>query len=164
MTTLEKSVLGAQPFLRGLPDHHLDTLAALCRHVAVPSGRRLFDEDARAERFWLIDTGQVVIDTTVPGRGRLVIETLGRGDITGVSWLLPPREGGRGGGRGRFGAVTTQPMQAFEFDARAVREAFDSDPALGYELSRRVAAAVVRRLEAAHARLIDAYTRSGITP
>jgi len=84
------SVLGAQPFLRGLPGHHLAKLAAVCQHVAVPSGRRLFDEDARADRFWLIDAGQVVIDTTVPGQGRLIIETLGRGDVTGVSWLLPP--------------------------------------------------------------------------
>jgi CRP/FNR family cyclic AMP-dependent transcriptional regulator len=158
MTAQEKSVLAAQPFLRGLPDQHLDTLAALCRHVAVPTGRRLFDEDARADRFWLIDAGQVMIDTSVPGRGRLVIETLGRGDVTGVSWLLPPPY------QSRFGAVTTQPMQAFEFDARAVRQACDSDPALGYELSRRVAGIVVRRLEATHARLIDAYAHTGVTP
>jgi CRP/FNR family transcriptional regulator, cyclic AMP receptor protein len=158
MTTLEKSVLGAQPFLRGLPDHSLDTLAALCQHVAVPSGRRLFDEDEHADRFWLIDAGQIVIDTMVPGRGRLVIETLGRGDVAGVSWLLPPPY------LWRFGAVTTQPMQAFEFDARAVRAACDSDPCLGYELSLRVTGIVVRRLEATHARLIDAYTRSGLAP
>lgn len=38
MIAQEKSVLAAQPFLRGLPDQHLDTLAALCGHVAVPSG------------------------------------------------------------------------------------------------------------------------------
>jgi CRP/FNR family transcriptional regulator, cyclic AMP receptor protein len=158
MTTLEKSVLGAQPFLRGLPDHHLDTLAAVCRHVAVPSGRRLFDEDQHADRFWLIDAGQVVIDTMVPGRGRLVIETLGRGDVVGVSWLLPPPY------LWRFGALATQPMQAFEFDARAVRAACDCDPALGYELSQRVTGIVVRRLEATHARLIDAYARSRLAP
>jgi len=158
MTTLEKSVLGAQPFLRGLADHHLDTLAALCWHVAVPSGRRLFDEDEHPDRFWLIDAGQVVIDTMVLGRGRLVIETLGRGDVAGVSCLLPPPY------LWRFGAVTTQPMQAFEFDARAVRAACDSDPTLGYQLSRRVTGIVVRRLEATHARLIDAYARSGLAP
>jgi CRP/FNR family transcriptional regulator, cyclic AMP receptor protein len=158
MTTLEKSVLGAQPFLRGLPDHHLDTLAALCRHVAVPSGRRLFDEDEHADRFWLIDAGQVVIDTMVPGRGRVAIETLGRGDVAGVLWLGPPPY------VLRFGAVTTQPMQGFEFDGRGVRAACDCDPALGYELSRRVTGLVVRRLEATHARLIDAYSRSGLTP
>jgi len=158
MTTLEKSVLSAQPFLRGLPDHHLDTLAAICRHVAVPSGRRLFEEDEHAGRFWLIDAGQVVIDTMVLGRGRLVIETLGRSDVVGVSSLLPPPS------LWRFGAVTTQPMQAFEFDGRAVRAAYDSDPSLGYELSWRVIGLVVRRLEATHARLIDAYARSGLTP
>src|SRR5215813_14477652 len=132
MTTPEKSVLGAQPFLRGLRDHHLDTLAALCRHVAVPSGRRLFDEDQHADRFWLIDAGQVVIDTMVLGRGRLVIETLGRSDVVGVSSLLPPPS------LWRFGAVTTQPMQAFEFNARAMRAACDCDPSLGYEFSGRV--------------------------
>jgi CRP/FNR family transcriptional regulator, cyclic AMP receptor protein len=158
MTTLEKSVLGAQPFLRGLPDQHLDTLAALCRHVAVPSGRRLFDENEHGDRFWLIDAGQVVIDTMVPGRGRLAIETLGRGDVAGVAWLLPAPY------LWPFGAVTTQPMQAFEFDARGVRAACDSDPTLGYKLSRRVTGIVVRRLEATHARLMDSYARSGLAP
>jgi CRP/FNR family transcriptional regulator, cyclic AMP receptor protein len=158
MTTTEKSLLGRQPFLRGLPDDYLDRLAALCRHVAVPSGRRLFDEDERVDRFWLIDAGQVVIDTTVPGWGRLIIETLGRGDITGVSWLLPPPY------HSRFGAVTTQPTQAFEFDAPAVRAACDSDPALGYELSRRANNIMVRRLDATRARLVDTCTRSGMTP
>jgi hypothetical protein len=54
--------------------------------------------------------------------------------------------------------------QAFEFDARAVCTACDTDPAPGYELSRRVARIVVRRLEATHAPLIDAYARSGMTP
>jgi CRP-like cAMP-binding protein len=158
MTTTEKSLLGRQPFLRGLPDDYLDKLAVLCRHVAVPSGRRLFDVDERLDRFWLIDAGQVVIDTTVPGWGRLIIETLGRGDITGVSWLLPPPY------QSRFGAMTTQPMQAFEFDARAVRAACDSDLALGYELSRRTISIVVRRLDATRARLTDAYTRSATMP
>jgi hypothetical protein len=45
-----------------------------------------------------------------------------------------------------------------------LRTACDADPALGYELSRRVARIVVRRLEATHAPLIDAYARSGMTP
>ena len=69
MTTLEMSVLGRQPFLRGLSDEHLAKLAALCRHVAVPARHRLFEEGATADRFWLIDAGQVKIDTMVPGRG-----------------------------------------------------------------------------------------------
>jgi CRP/FNR family cyclic AMP-dependent transcriptional regulator len=156
MTIQEKSVLGAQPFLRGLADGHLATLASLCRHVAVPARQRLFEAGAVADRFWLLDAGQVVIDTTVPGRGRLVIETIGRGDVTGVSWLLPPYQW-------RFGAMTVQPMQGFEFDARAVRAACDEQPALGYELSRRISGVLARRLQATHARLLDSYATSEIT-
>ena len=156
MTIQEKTVLGAQPFLRGLADDHLATLATLCRHVAIPARQRLFEERTTADRFWLIDAGQVVIDTTVPGRGRLIIETIGRGDVTGFSWLLAPYQW-------RFGAMTMQPMQGFEFDARAVRAACDQDPALGYQLSRRVSAVLARRLEATHARLLDSYANSEIT-
>jgi len=153
MSAQEKVIIGAQLFLRGLPDDQLAQLAAVCRHVTVPVGQRLFEEGTTADRFWLIDAGQVALDATVPGRGRVIIEMLGRGDVIGLSWLVPPHQW-------RFGAVTTQPMQAFEFDARAVRAACDSDPALGYELSRRFSVVLVRRLQATRSRLLDASTRS----
>ena len=148
----DTAVLGAQPFLRGMTDEHLATLAALCRHVAVPTRQRLFEEGTRADRFWLIDAGQVTIDTTVPGQGRLIITSLGRGDMIGVTWLLPPYQW-------RFGAVTAQPTQAYEFDAPAVRAACDEDPSLGYELGRRVSGVLVRRLEAIHRRLLETSAR-----
>ena len=49
-----------------MADEHLAKLAALCRDVAVPTRQRMFEEGTRADRFWLIDAGQVTIDTTVP--------------------------------------------------------------------------------------------------
>ena len=148
----DTAVLGAQPFLRGMAGEHLAKLAALCQHVAVPTRQRLFEEGTRADRFWLIDAGQVTIDTTVPGQGRLIITSLGRGDMIGVTWLLPPYQW-------RFGAVTAQPTQAYEFDAPAVRAACDEDPSLGYELGRRVSGVLVRRLEAIHRRLLETSAR-----
>ena len=148
-----RAVLGAQPFLRGMADEHLATMAGLCEHIAVPTRQRLFEEGARADKFWLIDAGQVTIDTTVPGRGRLVIASLGRGDVIGLAWMMPPYQW-------RFGAVTTQPMQAYEFDAGAVRAACDEDPGLGYELGRRVSGVLVRRLESIHDRLLEASARA----
>jgi CRP/FNR family transcriptional regulator, cyclic AMP receptor protein len=149
MTKQQISVLGAQPFLRRMPSAQLAELAELCEHVSIPSRQRLFDEGSRAERFWLIDAGQVTLDASVPGQGRVIIETLGRGDVIGLSWMLAPYQW-------RFGALATQPTQAFVFDAPAVRAACDADPLLGYELSRRFSAVVVRRLQATRARLIDA--------
>lgn len=157
MTEQETSVLAAQPFLRGMPPAQLQTLAGLCEHVTVAAGRRLFEEDAPADRFWIIDAGQVTLDASVPGRGRVVIETLGRSDVLGLSWMQPPYQW-------RFGAVATQPTQAFVFDARAVRKACESDLVLGFELSRRFSAVVVRRLQATRARLLDAWAHPEAGP
>jgi CRP/FNR family transcriptional regulator, cyclic AMP receptor protein len=151
--TANKAILGAQPFLRGMADEHLARLAALCQHIALPARQRLFEQGATADRFWLIDAGQVTIDTTVPGQGRLIIASLGRGDVLGLAWMMPPYQW-------RFGAVTAQPTQAYEFDARAVRAACDEDPSLGYELGRRVSGVLVRRLEAIHDRLLVASARA----
>lgn len=148
MMTQTVHLLGALPFLRGVPRPQVAELSRLCEHVTFASGQRLFDEGASADRFWIIDAGQVMLDACVPGRGRVIIETLGRGDVIGLSWMLPPYQW-------RFGAVTGQPMQAFAFDAPAVRAACDADPVLGYELSRRFSAVASRRLQATRARLID---------
>jgi CRP/FNR family transcriptional regulator, cyclic AMP receptor protein len=150
MTVQEQSVLASQPFLRGLSEEQLLRLTVLCQHVAVPSRHRMFDEGTIADRFWLIDAGQVTLDATVPGQGRLIIGALGRGDVLGLSWLAAPYQW-------RFGAVTTQPMQGFEFPAGPVRMACDQDPVLGYELCRRFNAAVVDRLQTTRARLLEAH-------
>jgi CRP/FNR family transcriptional regulator, cyclic AMP receptor protein len=152
MTRQQISVLGAQPFLRGMPPAQLAELADLCEHVTIPSRQRLFDEGCPAGRFWVIDAGLVTLDASVPGQGRLIIETLGRGDVIGLSWMFPPYQW-------RFGAVARQPTQAFVFDAPAVRAACDADPLLGYELSRRFSAVGVRRLQATRARLFEACAR-----
>jgi CRP/FNR family transcriptional regulator, cyclic AMP receptor protein len=157
MTGQEASVLAAQPFLRGMPPAQLRALAGLCEHVTAAAGQRLFEEGSRADRFWIIDAGQVTLDASVPGRGRFKIETLGRSDVVGLSWMQPPYQW-------RFGAVATQPTQAFAFDASAVRNACDADPVLGYELSQRFSAVVVRRLQATRARLLEAWAHPEAGP
>jgi len=145
----QASIIGAHSFFRRLPDRQLERLAACARHISLPVRYRLFTEGATAHTFWLIDAGQVALDAMVPGDGSVIIETLGRGDIVGLSWLQPPYQF-------RYGAITTQPMQAFEFDAVAVRAACDEDSALGYELICRFQAVTARRLQATRARLLQA--------
>jgi CRP/FNR family transcriptional regulator, cyclic AMP receptor protein len=141
------SIVGAHPFLRGLAPDQVERLASAARHVSLPAQSRLFEEGAIAGSFWLIDAGQVALDMLVPGVGRVVIESLGRGDVLGLSWLHPPYQW-------RYGAVSTQPLQAFEFDAASVRAACEQDPALGYALLIRLSAVAARRLHATRARLL----------
>jgi CRP-like cAMP-binding protein len=153
MTTQEMPVLGAQPFLRDMPADQLAQLAALCQHITVPAEHRLLGEGTPAHRFWLIDTGQVTIDVTVPGHGLATVDTLGHGDIVGLSALAPPYEC-------RFGALTTRPTLAFEFDAMAVHAACSVDPCLAFELAWRLAAELERRMDAARSQLMQVYKQA----
>jgi CRP/FNR family transcriptional regulator, cyclic AMP receptor protein len=147
--TQEGSILGAESFFRGLAPDIIERLALISRHVSFPAGYRLFDEDMPARNFWIIDAGQAALDTLVPGVGRIVVEKLGRGDVVGLSWLQPPYQF-------RFGAITTQPMQAFEFDAAQVRHACREDPVLGRAVFERFLAVAAHRLQVTRARLLTA--------
>jgi CRP/FNR family transcriptional regulator, cyclic AMP receptor protein len=145
----QASIIGAHWFFRGMPASYVERIAAAATHIKLPARYRLFEEGATAQKFWLVDAGQVALDALVPGVGRATIETLGRGEVVGLSWLQPPYQF-------RYGAITTQPMQAFEFDAAAVRAACDEDPALGYALISRFMAVAAHRLQATRARLLEA--------
>ena len=69
------------------------------------------------------------------------------GELMGWSWLFPPF-------LWAFGAVAAGPVETFEFDARTVRAQCGCDPALGYEVTRRVAEVLTKRLKSTRSRLI----------
>jgi CRP/FNR family transcriptional regulator, cyclic AMP receptor protein len=147
MSQVATSSLAAHPFLHGMPPEQLDALAEVASEVRFPVRSRLFEDGSHAGRFWLIRSGKVALDLQVPGEGPMVIETLGIGELLGWSWLFPPYQWA-------FGAVALRPVQAFEFDTSAVLALCVSDPALGYELTRRVARVLAHRLQATRLRLI----------
>ena len=150
MIDVTAATLADHPFLRGVSREQLAELAEVGTVIAMPAKRRIFEEGGHATRFWLIRSGCVALDLHIPGRGLVVIETLGMGDVLGWSWLFPP-------GRWVFGAVTVEPTEAFEFDGPAVRARFEANPGLGYELSRRFLAVAAKRLQATRFRLLDLY-------
>lgn len=157
MSTPPQSILGAHPFLHGLPECQVALLAAHARSVKAPARQRLFEEGGTADRFWLIEAGQVALDAMVPGRGRVIIEQLGRGDVLGLSWLFPPFRWG-------FGAITTQPLQAFEFDGESVQAECGADPAFGWEMSQRFLRVALHRLQATRGRLLDVTAHPELLP
>ncbi len=154
MTGVGPDELAAHPFLRGMPAALLAPLASASTLVAMPEGRRIFEEGAAAAKFWLIRHGKVALDIHVPGRARIFLETLSDGDLLGLSWLSPPLPW-------QFGAVAIADTTAYELDAAAVLAACDQDAALGYQLLRRAMAAASRRLQATRVRLLDVYAGAG---
>jgi CRP/FNR family transcriptional regulator, cyclic AMP receptor protein len=151
MIEVNAAALASHPFLHGMSPDQLDTLAKAARDVSFPARHRLFEDGGNATRFWLIQSGHVSLDLHVPGEGPVVIETIGMGELLGLSWLFPPY-------KWEFGAVAATAVEAFEFDAPMVREHCAAYPELGYELNQRVTRVLAKRLQATRIRLI---ARSG---
>jgi len=146
MIEVTAPVLAGHPFLRGMPPGQLDALAAAAADVTFPAGHRIFEAGGFAARFWLIRSGRVALDAPVPGDGRMIIDSAGIGDLVGWSWLFPPY-------RWTCGAVCVTAVEAFEFDAAAVRARSTADPLFGYELTGRIMRVLAVRLQHARAGL-----------
>ena len=87
MQTLE-AVLAEHAFFRDLPHDDLQLIAGCGSNVRFPGGMPLFHEGDPADRFYLIRHGRVALEIASPERGRVVIQTLGEGDLLGWSWLV----------------------------------------------------------------------------
>ncbi|MEU1576693.1 cyclic nucleotide-binding domain-containing protein [Streptomyces collinus] len=137
-----------------LPVEHRDRLMGLAHEVSFDAGERLFDEGRRADRFWIIRTGTVLLDMQVPGRRAAVIESLSHGELLGWSWHFAPY-------RWQLGAEALSPVRAWEFDAEAVRAMCARDPEFGRAVATWVGRVVAHRLQASRIRLLDLYAPYG---
>lgn len=138
------------PLLDGLSGAQRSAVTAVGRIEDYAPGTRLFDESGDADRCWLIISGHVVVDTHIPHRGPVTLQSVGAGELLGWSWLLPPY-------RWHFGAAAVAPTRALVLDAGRLRALMETDPALGYRLTRMLLETLVNRLQASRLRLLDLY-------
>ncbi|MFZ3475816.1 Crp/Fnr family transcriptional regulator [Streptomyces sp. 4.24] len=125
-------------------------LTALSHETGFSAGPRLFNERHRADRFWIVRTGSVALDLHVPGRRAAPIESLGPGDLIGLSWLYQPHTW-------QLGAEAATPVRAWEFDAPAIRAEMDADPRFGAAVGHWVGQVMAHRMHTARVRLLDLY-------
>ncbi len=147
--TLEPLLRG-QPFFSGLAPGHLALIAGCAANVVFPAGTFLFREGEPAETFFLIREGRVALEIAAPGRGALVVQTLGEGDVAGFSWLIEPH-------RWEFDGRAVRRVRAVQMDGTCLRGKCDTDPRLGYDLMRRFAAMASNRLQSTRLQLLDVY-------
>jgi CRP/FNR family transcriptional regulator, cyclic AMP receptor protein len=144
------SPLADFPAFAQLPEAELDLISGTARTVRFAAGERLISEGRTARGCWLIHDGRVALDLAVPGRGQVVVQTLGPGDVLGWSWLVPPY-------RWHFGAMSVLPTTATELDTEQLRALAEQNPRFGYTLVLTLFDEVLQRLQATRARLLDLY-------
>jgi len=149
METIE-AVLREVQLFEGLSPEQLETIAGCGQNVQFPEGELLFKDRDPAESFFVLRHGSVALETFVPTRGAVVIETLEAGEVVGWSWLFAPY-------RWHFDARALSLVRATRFDGACLRGKAESDPKLGYDLMSRFAQVMIRRLQWTRLRLLDVY-------
>jgi CRP-like cAMP-binding protein len=149
MKTLDAEVAESAVF-HGLPQAHLELIAGCGRNSGFEAGEYLFREDEQADTFYFLRHGRVTLETFVPGRGAVTIQTVDEGDVVGWSWLFPPY-------RWHFDARALDAVRVIAFDGACLRRKCDQDHSLGYELLGRFSPVMLERLQATRLQLLDVY-------
>ena len=149
MKTID-TLLRDAPLFSDLPPERVELLAGCGANVHFDPGETLFREGDSADTFYLLREGAIALETYVPNRGPVVIETLDAGEVVGWSWLFPPY-------KWHFDARATTLVRAVIFDAACLRDKCNADPVLGYQMMSRFAHVLVDRLQWTRVRLLDIY-------
>jgi CRP-like cAMP-binding protein len=151
---IDATTLASQPFFRGLSDRLLNLLAAEAMPVEVKAGANIFKAGGPANRFYLLTSGEVALESSGDQRDDerkpVLIETIGAGDVLGWSWLFPPYYW-------LFDARAVTPVRTIFFYGSRLREQCETDHELGYELMKRTSEIVIGRLQSTRRRLLERY-------
>jgi CRP/FNR family transcriptional regulator, cyclic AMP receptor protein len=147
--TLEP-LLRNHPFLKDLEPDYLTLLAGCATNVRFGEGSFVFREGEAADRCFLIREGKIALEIGAAGRGSIIVQTLGAGDVAGFSWLLEPH-------RWQFDGRAVEPLHAIALDGTCLRGKCTDDPRLGFELTQMFARLAIQRLQATRLQLLDVY-------
>ncbi len=143
-------ILATHPLFAGLDPKITDLLGGCATNAHFADGTYLFKAEEPANIFYLLRSGDVALEVSMPGRGRLTVQTLHPGHVVGASWILPPY-------RWRFDARAVGSVRATGVDATCLRNKCDADPKMGYQVMQRFLPIVAQRLQTTRLRLLDLY-------
>ena len=151
------TLIGQQPFFRGLNHQHLQLLADSALEMQFEPGQSIFEAGSPANRFYLILAGKVVLESEKADRSVIPVQTLGAGDDLGWSWLFPPY-------LMHFSARALEHTRTIFFYGTRLREQCEADHEFGYQLMKRIAEVATQCLRDSQQRLmedLDANKQSG---
>ena len=144
--------VAAHPFLIGINESHIRLLADCAMRSQFTAGEIIFRKGETANRFYLVERGKVALESST-GDEVVKIDEVGPGDLLGWSWIFPPYVW-------HFDARAIEPTTAIFMYGTILREYCDADPALGYELFKRMSEVMMRRLQAARTKLSESMRKT----
>ena len=162
-TELMPDRVAFHPFLIGMNRTQLALLTDCAMTLEFKKNQVIFREGEPANRFYLIETGKVILESKGEAGDPVVIDTIGAGDLLGWSWMFPPNTW-------HFTTRAIERTKAIFFYGTILREYCERDHSLGYELLKRMTVVMNRRMQAARNKMLaihhgsETLSRVGTSP
>lgn len=142
--------LMTHPLFIGIDPTLVHAMAGKAEERTYEEGEMLVRVGRPAEEFFLVFEGKVALEIGASDRPGITVETLGRGEILGWSWLVPPY-------RWRFDARAVKSTKVIAINAAAARYALAAHPAIGYQFLLKFLPVLAERLENTRVQLLDIH-------
>jgi len=143
--------LAAHPFLTGMTPQQFEILCDCALPARFEANEIVFRAGDPARGFYLIESGRISVEGVAQKQSAVTIDVVSAGEPLGWSWIFEPFIC-------QYGARALEPATAIFIDAGCLAEHRGGDLTLGHELFKRMSQVMVRRLNAARAKLLEAAT------
>ena len=137
-------------FLHDIGPMHLETISKIARLRDFNEGDIVFRQGDAAEHVYLVVYGSVSLEICAAGAGCQQILTLGPGELLGWSSVLEQL-------CYTARARSLDSTRVVEINIAQLLSICERDPQFGYELMRRTALALAKRLSATRMQLLNVY-------
>jgi CRP/FNR family transcriptional regulator, cyclic AMP receptor protein len=144
-------LISEHPFFHDLSQDQVEFIASCGKNVIFKEGEQIARHGDHADTFYLIREGHVSLSLEIPPAKPFTYLTLSKGDILGLSWLIPPY-------RWTAAANAIETTHAIALDGACLRNKCEEDTRLGYKLMKQLVKILVKREEAARLHLLDVYS------
>ncbi|MCX6646704.1 MAG: cyclic nucleotide-binding domain-containing protein [bacterium] len=140
------------PLIVEIGEKYIDLITKNACVVRFNPGEAIVQAGDDADRFFLIQQGEVAIETYAPERGPIIVQTIGEGEMVGWSWFLPPY-------RWHFDARAVKLTNAISVLAQPIRDLCEEDNDLGYRVNKYISQVIGQRMEATRMQLLDVFQK-----
>jgi CRP/FNR family cyclic AMP-dependent transcriptional regulator len=148
MEDLERS-LKAHAFLEGVEPEHVGFLVGCAKNERFLRGEYLMREGEREHTLYLVRQGTVSIELPRSGGETTCLETIGPGDVLGISCMTPAAA--------HLDCRARETVLAFALDNTCLQKKMRDDPRLGFAITHRLLERTYERLRRARLQHLDVY-------
>jgi len=146
--------LSAHEFFSEFSDDVLKFLCECSSTREIKKGQILFRQGENADKFFVVRNGCVSIQMPAIMGPTLEIQTLGKDQVLGWSWLISPYQW-------NFQTKAEEDSELLQFDGTAILARCEQEPKFGYELLKKFAGLMSVRLNAARQKMMDEWNPAG---